>query len=84
MKRFMSWIPRRKIKKRRDNTNCWRYCEFNENGTIENGFTKNCIYKEAKSLQIYYTDGIGGIGKDPKPDLLLLDKQIAFAEYLKR
>ena len=55
--------------------------EFNNQGSIESVLPRKVYIKRPKLANI--TQMILVVSsKDPKPDLLLLDKQIAFAEFL--
>ena len=55
--------------------------EFNNQGSIESVLSRKVYIKRPKLANI--TQMILVVSsKDPKPDLLLLDKQIAFAEFL--
>ena len=75
-------IPRGKLKKEEITPIVGDIVEFNENGTIEKVLPRTVYIKRPKLANI--TQMVLVISsKDPKPDLLLLDKQIAFAEYLK-
>ena len=75
-------IPRGKLKKEEIAPIVGDIVEFNENGTIEKDLPRTVYIKRPKLANI--TQMVLVISsKDPKPDLLLLDKQIAFAEYLK-
>lgn len=75
-------IPRGKLKKEETTPVVGDNVEFNEQGTIEKILQRKVYIKRPKLANI--TQMILVVSsKDPKPDLLLLDKQIAFAEYLK-
>ena len=75
-------IPRGKLKKEETTPVVGDNVEFNEQGTIEKILPRKVYIKRPKLANI--TQMILVVSsKDPKPDLLLLDKQIAFAEYLK-
>ena len=75
-------IPRGKLKKEETTPVVGDNVEFNEQGTIEKILPRKVFIKRPKLANI--TQMILVVSsKDPKPDLLLLDKQIAFAEYLK-
>ena len=75
-------IPRGKLKKEETTPVVGDNVEFNEQGAIEKILPRKVYIKRPKLANI--TQMILVVSsKDPKPDLLLLDKQIAFAEYLK-
>lgn len=75
-------IPRGKLKKEEITPIVGDIIEFNENGTIEKVLPRTVYIKRPRLANI--TQMVLVISsKDPRPDLLLLDKQIAFAEYLK-
>ena len=75
-------IPRGKLKKEEITPIVGDIVEFNENGTIETVLPRTVYIKRPKLANITQMVLVVS-SKDPKPDLLLLDKQIAFAEYLK-
>ena len=75
-------IPRGKLKKEEITPIVGDIVEFNENGTIETVLPRTEYIKRPKLANITQMVLVVS-SKDPKPDLLLLDKQIAFAEYLK-
>ena len=75
-------IPRGKLKKEEITLIVGDIVEFNENGTIETVLPRTVYIKRPKLANITQMVLVVS-SKDPKPDLLLLDKQIAFAEYLK-
>ncbi len=75
-------IPRGKLKKEEITPIVGDIVEFNENGTIETVLPRIVYIKRPKLANITQMVLVVS-SKDPKPDLLLLDKQIAFAEYLK-
>ena len=73
-------IPRGKLKKE-EITPVGDMVEFNNQGSIESVLPRKVYIKRPKLANI--TQMILVVSsKDPKPDLLLLDKQIAFAEFL--
>lgn len=75
-------IPRGKLKKEEITPIVGDIVEFSENGTIEKVLPRTVYIKRPRLANI--TQMVLVISsKDPRPDLLLLDKQIAFAEYLK-
>ena len=74
-------IPRGKLKKEEITPVVGDMVEFNNQGSIESVLTRKVYIKRPKLANI--TQMILVVSsKDPKPDLLLLDKQIAFAEFL--
>ena len=75
-------IPRGKLKKEEITPIVGDIVEFNENGTIETVLPRTVYIKRPKLANITQMVLVVS-SNDPKPDLLLLDKQIAFAEYLK-
>ena len=75
-------IPRGKLKKEEITPIVGDIVEFNKNGTIETVLPRTVYIKRPKLANITQMVLVVS-SKDPKPDLLLLDKQIAFAEYLK-
>lgn len=74
-------IPRGKLKKEEITPVVGDMVEFNNQGSIESVLPRKVYIKRPKLANI--TQMILVVSsKDPKPDLLLLDKQIAFAEFL--
>lgn len=74
-------IPRGKLKKEEITPVVGDMVEFNNQGSIQSVLPRNVYIKRPKLANI--TQMILVVSsKDPKPDLLLLDKQIAFAEFL--
>lgn len=74
-------IPRGKLKKKEITPVVGDMVEFNNQGSIESVLPRKVYIKRPKLANI--TQMILVVSsKDPKPDLLLLDKQIAFAEFL--
>ena len=74
-------IPRGKLKKEEITPVVGDLVEFNNQGSIESVLSRKVYIKRPKLANI--TQMILVVSsKDPKPDLLLLDKQIAFAEFL--
>ena len=74
-------IPRGKLKKEEITPVVGDMVEFNNQGSIESVLSRKVYIKRPKLANI--TQMILVVSsKDPKPDLLLLDKQIAFAEFL--
>lgn len=74
-------IPRGKLKKEEITPVVGDMIEFNNQGSIQSVLPRNVYIKRPKLANI--TQMILVVSsKDPKPDLLLLDKQIAFAEFL--
>lgn len=75
-------IPRGKLKKEEITPVVGDMVEFNNQGSIQSVLPRKVYIKRPKLANI--TQMILVVSsKDPKPDLLLLDKQIAFAEFLK-
>ena len=73
--------PRGKLKKEEITPVVGDMVEFNNQGSIESVLPRKVYIKRPKLANI--TQMILVVSsKDPKPDLLLLDKQIAFAEFL--
>lgn len=74
-------IPRGKLKKEEITPVVGDMIEFNNQGSIQSVLPRKVYIKRPKLANI--TQMILVVSsKDPKPDLLLLDKQIAFAEFL--
>lgn len=74
-------IPRGKLKKEEITPVVGDMIEFDNQGSIQSVLPRNVYIKRPKLANI--TQMILVVSsKDPKPDLLLLDKQIAFAEFL--
>lgn len=74
-------IPRGKLKKEEITPVVGDMVEFNNQGSIQSVLPRKVYIKRPKLANI--TQMILVVSsKDPKPDLLLLDKQIAFAEFL--
>ena len=74
-------IPRGKLKKEEITPVVGDMVEFNNQGSIESVLPRKVYIKRPKLANI--TQMILVVSsKDPKPDLLLLDNQIAFAEFL--
>lgn len=74
-------IPRGKLKKEEITPVVGDMVEFNNQWSIESVLPRKVYIKRPKLANI--TQMILVVSsKDPKPDLLLLDKQIAFAEFL--
>ena len=74
-------IPRGKLKKEEITPVVGDMIEFNNQGSIQSVLPRKVYIKRPKLANI--TQMILVLSsKDPKPDLLLLDKQIAFAEFL--
>lgn len=74
--------PRGKLKKEEITPVVGDVIEFDEQGAIEKVLPRKVYIKRPKLANITQIILVVS-SKDPKPDLLLLDKQIAFAEYLK-
>lgn len=73
--------PRGKLKKEEITPVVGDMIEFDNQGSIQSVLPRNVYIKRPKLANI--TQMILVVSsKDPKPDLLLLDKQIAFAEFL--
>ena len=74
-------IPRGKLKKEEITPVVGDMIEFNNQGSIQSVLPRKVYIKRPKLANI--TQMILVVSsKDPKPDFLLLDKQIAFAEFL--
>lgn len=74
-------IPRGKLKKEEITPVVGDMVEFNNQGSIQSVLPRKVYIKRPKLANITQMILVVSI-KDPKPDLLLLDKQIAFAEFL--